>query len=492
MNKIAKKEGSAAKGATLLVFGKAISRAMDFALLLIMARLLSPSDFGLVALALPIVVILQTILELPINSAMLRARHLTRGLYSTAFTLGILRALILFLAVALIAIPLTHFYAEPRLLILLLVLAAAPMSRSLMNPRLIYFAKKLEFKPAFTVDVIGKLASLIAAAGTAFVYESYWAIVVATITAPLVSSSLSYLYAPFRPTLTLKNWSFFQDIIGWGTITQLFNVINWQLPRLILGAYIPPALFGQFSIGSQISEIPHQAISVPLTSPMMSSLAKSLTNGRLIETYVTQTSFLVILIAPIYVFMSVRAPELVEVLLGSQWKNAAPMISVLAVVMLINTGNALLPSLALLTNKNKFTSIYNGAPLILFAPAIFISAKYFGISVLLQAMLILSIIKLFWGWLVYVQISGGSIRLMVVSLIPGFVSVSASYAMIGFLPVPQGSLLRIFFWLTAEGAFIALSIFAISFVVWIALHQPISGVSYIYNFFQMLVRKHKR
>ncbi|MGH1587886.1 oligosaccharide flippase family protein [Methylobacterium phyllosphaerae] len=105
----------AAKGASWLIAGKFSAKIMDALVLVVLARLLGPTDFGLVALAMSFVVISEAILEIPVSQALLIVPDLTEDHLNTAFTLGFIRAMIIVVTIAILSYPLAHFTGEPRL-----------------------------------------------------------------------------------------------------------------------------------------------------------------------------------------------------------------------------------------------------------------------------------------------------------------------------------------------------------------------------------------
>ena len=92
--------GRTATGATVLIASKLVARCLDLATMVVLGRLLSPADFGLVAIAMSVVMVIEAVLELPVGQAVVRLSVVTKAHYDTAFTISFLRgsgvALILF------------------------------------------------------------------------------------------------------------------------------------------------------------------------------------------------------------------------------------------------------------------------------------------------------------------------------------------------------------------------------------------------------------
>ena len=216
----------------LMVAARLISRVIDLGTMLILARLLSPSDFGLVAIAMTVVTIIEAAFELPLSQALVRLPEIKESYYNTAFTLSLLRGVLLCAVISLIAVPFANFYNHPGLVPLILSLSIAPAARGLLNPRMAEFAKNMNFKYEFWFELIGKSVAFVVGITAALLTHSYWSIAFCTITAPVIIALQSYYLVPFRPKLTLVDWQQFVEFLGWISLSQIVLAINWQFDQL--------------------------------------------------------------------------------------------------------------------------------------------------------------------------------------------------------------------------------------------------------------------
>ena len=152
--------GRTAAGATILIASRLITRCIDFGALVVLARLLSPEDFGLVAIAMSVVMIVEAVMELPLGFALVTLSKRTKLHYDTAFTLQLLRGLFLAALLLISSWPLSQIYDDPRLLPLVCVLSLAPASRGLSSPRMVEFSLNFKFLPNLIMEVVGKLVDL--------------------------------------------------------------------------------------------------------------------------------------------------------------------------------------------------------------------------------------------------------------------------------------------------------------------------------------------
>jgi O-antigen/teichoic acid export membrane protein len=324
-----------AVGGSWLVGARLLSRAIDVGAMLILAHMLSPKDFGLVAIAMTIIYVVEAALELPVSQALVSLQSINQAHYDTAFTLSLLRGLVLGLIVCLFSWPFARFYGDARLLPLVCVLCLAPIARGLVSPRLADFTIKLQFVPDFSMEIVGKLAAFLIAVILAVTTKSYWAIAAGTVVAPMAGTITSYIFAPYRPRLSLSAWSSFSGFLGWYSTAQAINAFNWQTDRLMLGKLMSKGELGLFTAANDTATIPVMAFISPINRPLLSAFSMLKEQPqRLAQSYQRSANAIVTLGLPILVGESLLAHPAVRLMLGSQWKGSAPLLQWLAVSMI--------------------------------------------------------------------------------------------------------------------------------------------------------------
>jgi len=309
-----------AAGGILLVGARMISRVFDLITMLILARLLMPSDFGLVAIATSVVTILDATLDMPINQALLRLDEIIEIQYDTAFTLSLLRGVVLTTVLIAAAVPIAKGYHDPRLVLLICVLSFAPALRSLVSPRLAMFQKQMIFWRDLAMEFSGKLAGFACAVATALATHSYWAIAVGTVSFPAVMAIASYILAPYRPRLSLSELPIFSGFLGWMSAGQVVNALNWQCERLLLGTFKSATQLGLFSTASDITSIPFLAIFGPIMRPLLAAFAQLRDHPeRLARSYQSAAKAVVAVGLPVVVGVSLVAGPIVRLILGDKW-----------------------------------------------------------------------------------------------------------------------------------------------------------------------------
>ncbi|OWW00103.1 exopolysaccharide biosynthesis protein [Rhizobium sp. R72] len=324
----------AMQGAGWLVFSRFVGRIIDFFTLLVLARILSPADFGLAALATSLVVIIHTVLEIPVTQALVRLPEIDKSHLDTAFTIGLIRSGLIAVIVVAAAWPFAFFNHEAMLMPLVAVLALGPISRGLLSPSMVQFARELGFRQTFILEFSGKLCASIIATLIVLSGGGYWAIVANFVIASGAASIVSYMLAPYRPALSLTRLGDFVGFIGWFSSAQLISALNWQFDRFLIGSLADRSTLGRYAVASDVSVIPTQSIIGPALQPVMAAFSLiSHDRVRTRSAFLKAAQFAMLISLPLCVGMSLTADLATTLLLGQKWSGAAPLLSLLALAV---------------------------------------------------------------------------------------------------------------------------------------------------------------
>lgn len=355
------------------------SRVVDLLTLLVLARFLGPADFGLVASAMTVIFVVEAILEMPLAAALLLLPDTSTRPYQTAFTLGLIRGILIAAIIAALSLPIASFYGNDRLIPLICALALAPAIRGVVSPGMIVFEKAMDFRRRAVLELLGKGAAALVAITVAVTTGSYWAIAAGTIVAPTVMMVCSYVMAPMWPRLTLADWPLFSEIIGWNFATQTLNAVNWQIDRILLPRYTDATSFGQFTVAGDLASLPHQVIAVPAAGPLTSAFAAARENGTLKEVYLKSSASLFLMLTPILCFIAVLSGPIIRVLLGPQWQDAAPILTAMALLGLVSVPSVPMSHLAFVVGQSRNTTIRSFLELLVRVPLTLAGVLLFGI-----------------------------------------------------------------------------------------------------------------
>lgn len=405
-----------------VVAGRLVARSLDVVMLVVLARLLSPSDFGLIAIAMTFILLVEALLELPMMQALVRFEVITDRMFETAFSLGLLRGLGIAALMSGLAWPIARFYGDERLLMLIPALAIAPIMRGLGSPRMIIFMKNLDFRYEFAVDLLGKVAALIVVFGVGFATRSYWAIAAGTIVAPAVVTVLSYILAPLRPRLSLSEWPLFKELVGWNGATQLILALSWQLDRLLLGRMTDLTTFGRYSVANDLSALPHQALIQPLIRPLMAALANISSPESLRRAYAEASGAILFVGTPIMVAIFSLASPVVQLGLGDKWAEAAPILAFLSLSGLLLLPTTTVPMIAMLMNKTHYVTIRVFIEFMIKLPLMIVGIIYFGVWGAIAARFVSSFVAVINSMILMRKLIGLSITRQLIVLFRPFAS----------------------------------------------------------------------
>jgi PST family polysaccharide transporter len=315
-----------AAGASWLYAHRGLERLLDFAATVVLARILSPEDFGLVAIAASAVAIVEGLSAFDVNRALIRTRDDDRALYDTAWTLSALRGL----AVALVMLAVATLVADPRTGAVLSLMALGPLVGGLANPRFVAFERDLVYSRLALLTLGAKVASVAATLAVAVLYRSYWALVVGLLVGTAASTLLSYALRPYRPRLTLARSADLAAFSGWLSLATLVTTLSMETDRVIVGALLGFAEAGLYFMTVSVGALPTRELVSPLQRMLLPSFSeRALDRGRLRRAAVESINVLGSLSLAAGFGFALVANDFVPLALGGQWRPIVPLLVVL-------------------------------------------------------------------------------------------------------------------------------------------------------------------
>ncbi len=315
-----------ATGAGWLYGYRWLERLLDFLAIIVLARLLAPGDFGLVAIAASLVALVEGLSAFDVDKALIRSRDDDRALYDTAWTLSVLRGLLAALAMWALA----PWVADARMAAVLRVLALAPILNGLKNPRFVTFERDLAYSRLAVLTTGAKVVSVSAMLLLAVASRSYWALVLGQLAYALTGTLLSYLLLPYRPGISLARVSALAGFSGWLTLTSVVTALAMETDKLIVGWLVGVADAGLYFMTQRVGVLPTQELLSPLQRilfPAFSELSSDV--PRLRRAVCESINVLASLSLPAGFGFALIAAEFVPLALGRQWSPIVPLLIVL-------------------------------------------------------------------------------------------------------------------------------------------------------------------
>jgi lipopolysaccharide exporter len=319
-----------AGGAVWMVLFKALERSLGLISMLFLARMLAPSDFGLVAMATSLIALLELFSAFGLDTALIQRVDATLAHYHSAWTLNLLAACTIAAMMLLLAWPASHFYREPRVAAVICVLAAGAVIQGLENVGVVDFRKQMRFDREFRFLLAKKVIAFCVTLPLAFWLRNYWALVFGTLVGRAGGVTLSYVLAPFRPRLSLSGARDLMRFSKWLLLQNFLSFLRDRSPDFIIGRLAGPHDLGTFSVSAEISNMPGTELVAPINRavlPAYARLAKDLPALR--REYLSVMGMVAVIAVPAVAGFAVCAPFLVLLLLGPNWMAAAGLIQVL-------------------------------------------------------------------------------------------------------------------------------------------------------------------
>lgn len=314
-----------------MVLFKALDRGLGFISTLILARLLLPADFGLLAMATSLIAFLELITYLGLETALLRDQETTLEHFNSVWTLNVLTGLGIAVLMVALAIPAAHFYREPRVTLVIWALAVGPLVQGFENVAVVNFRKEMRFDRDFSYMFSKRLVGFATTLTLALTLRNYWALVGGMLAGRVSGVALSYFLQSFRPRFSLGSLHDLMHFSKWLMLQNLIQFLKTRSSDFIVGRIAGSSALGIFSVAAEISNMPGTELVAPINRailPAYMNLAKDLPALR--REFLSVMSMVALLAVPAVAGLAVCAPFMVLALLGPKWVQAAELIEILA------------------------------------------------------------------------------------------------------------------------------------------------------------------
>jgi O-antigen/teichoic acid export membrane protein len=311
---------------------------LRMASLMILARLLEPKDFGLVGMVTALTGVLNLFRDFGLSTATVQQRNVTEEQISMLFWINILVGVILGLVAVAIAPIVVVFYHEPRLFGVTAILATGFLFNAAGVQHSAILQRQMRFTALATTDVVSLVMSIMIGIGMAIGGYRYWALVVMTITLPLVSTICLWLFTAWIPGMPRKQVDI-RSMIRFGSMITLNGVVvyvAYNFEKILLGRFWGAEAVGIYGRAYQLISLPTDNLNSTVGEVTFSALSRLQGDGNRLKTYFLKGySFVLALTVPITIVCALFADDLIAVVLGSKWIEAVSIFRLLAPTILI-------------------------------------------------------------------------------------------------------------------------------------------------------------
>jgi O-antigen/teichoic acid export membrane protein len=313
-------------------------RGLGFVSTIVLARLLVPADFGLVAMAMTVSSVLDTVLELNFSIALITERRDDRAFYDAAWTWSILKGILVAAALAVTAPLIARYFDDARIVPIVYVLAVSSLIAGFQNPAVVNFIRDLEMHRTFTIGLGAKILSFAVTLAAAIIFRNYWALVLGSLTGSAATVLLSFIMCDFRPRFGFARSRELLGFSSWLMLTNIIGAVRGQIDPIVIGRIISARALGIYRIAWEISSLAATEIMMPVRQALFPGFVKWADDrDKLAQNYMESQAIMFSIALPIAVGIGLVADPLVRVLLGSQWLDAVPVMRILLVGAIVQT-----------------------------------------------------------------------------------------------------------------------------------------------------------
>ena len=319
-----------AKGAVWMVLFKLAERSIGLVSTIILARLLVPADFGLVALAMAMIAVLEILGAFSFDVVLIQNQQAERSHYDTAWTFNILSGGLSAVGVLLLAHPVAVFYNDMRLEWVMFALAFAPLVSGFENIGVVAFRKDMEFHKEFKFLITKKLVAFVVTMTIAFTFRNYWALIAGTVASRTIGVMLSYALHPYRPRFSLARRHDLFHFSKWLFINNVIMFTNNRASDFIVGKIAGPHDLGLFSVAYEVSNLPTTELTAPINRAVFPGYAKMGGDKAALRAgYLSVLGLIALITIPIGLGIMATADVFVPLVLGEKWLSTAALMQML-------------------------------------------------------------------------------------------------------------------------------------------------------------------
>jgi O-antigen/teichoic acid export membrane protein len=327
-----------ARGGVAVLLSQAVGSTLQLGTLLVLAHLLSPTDYGLQAMVGSLTSLLSLLKDAGLNFATVNRKSLTHEQISSLFWLNVTIGVVLTIVVASGSHFLAIFYKDPRLFWITMASSSIFFFNGLTVQHRALLDRSMRFTTSASIDTVVVILGTAVAISMAFAGFGYWSLICQNVSLPLfgmIGFWFAMPWLPGRPRWTPELRSM---IRAGGTVTLngIVSYLSYNMDKILLGRSFGPALLGIYGRAYQLANLPVQQLTSAVGTvafPMLSRLQDD--PQRLRRSYLKSHSLVVSLTVPVVISCALFADEIVMVLLGPKWQGTAAVLRLLSPTVLV-------------------------------------------------------------------------------------------------------------------------------------------------------------
>lgn len=371
------------------------SSGIQFIIGIILARLLSPREFGLIGMIMVFIAISETFINSGFSSALIRKKNCTDRDYSTVFIFNLIVGILFVILLQITAKPISLFFNEPELNNLIKVFSLVLIIDSISIIQRTILTKRVDFKLQAKISIFASLISGIISISLAYYGYGVWSLVFQRVSKQIVNSSLLWLWNKWRPKLIFCKESF-QELFGFGSkllLSGLIDTLYRNIYYLVIGKFFSASDLGYYTRAYEFSSLPSQQLNGiigKVSYPILSMIQDDI--GRLKLNYTRLIRSTMFLTFVLMMGMAATSESIIIVLIGEQWRDSVIYLQLLCFVGMMYPLHALNLNMLQVQGRSDLFLRLEIIKKIIAIPTIFIGI-YWGIKIMIISMMVNTLIS---------------------------------------------------------------------------------------------------
>ena len=331
-------KGRTVRGGAFAMGAEGIEFVLRLGSIVLLARMLLPENFGLIAMVTAITAIAERFKDLGLSTATVQRSVITHAQVSSLFWVNTGVGTLLMLAIMGLAYPIARFYDEPRLTLVTMTIGTGFLWSGLAVQHQALLRRRMQFPRIAAIQVVSSTLSVVLAVVLAAKGFGYWALVAREVSKGLFSAAGTWLCVPWLPGAPVRRIGVRSMLAFGGHITG-FNFANFlaqNLDQILIGKLFGPVPLGLYRQGVNLVLGPIAQLSYPVNSVAEAALSRLQADPVTYRRYYLRIlSTLALLTMPLVAFLCVMADDIVLVVLGPQWIPATDYFRIFAIAVFV-------------------------------------------------------------------------------------------------------------------------------------------------------------
>ena len=408
---------------------------------IILARLLSPREFGLIGMITIFIAVSQSFIDSGFTQALIRKKDCTQIDYSTVFYFNLGVGAILYVVLYFAAQPISSFFGEPQLKLIVQVLGLGLIINSLTIVQTAILTKRIDFKLQTKISVIASIISGLIAITMAYNGFGVWSLVIKTLLGFAFSSLFLWLWNKWTPSL-IFSYNSLKEMFSFGSkllVSGLIDITYRNIYLLIIGKFFSATELGYYTRADQFRNLPSQNITGVIqrvSYPVLSTIQDDIPKLKAAYQKLIKSTMLITFV--LMIGMAAVAKPMVLTLIGEKWLPSVIYLQLLCFVGMFYPLHAINLNMLQVQGRSDLFLKLEVIKKILAVPTIIIGI-YYGIKIMIIGMMFNTIIAYFLNSYWSGKFIGYSIRAQAKDILPAFILA----VLIGLIVFVVGSFLDV-------------------------------------------------